>query len=125
MDDHDEIDGVEVFLAVEAPCEVGSLVGVAVESTTSGASESEDAVAKFCVQFEDVAYEERDVHVVAELVEELLGVPVCHSFTRQGIWSSFMTWLTSSPSIFCRLSPAARRRDAVAMLLTCRGNPLA
>jgi hypothetical protein len=60
LDDHDEIDGVEVALAVETACEIGSRVGGAVEAVTAGALESEYIIATVW-QTEDVADEIRDV----------------------------------------------------------------
>jgi hypothetical protein len=78
LDQHDEVDGVEVALAVETACEIGSRVGGAVEALTAGALESECPFTSLVWQTEDVADEIRDVHVVSELVEERLRVSVRH-----------------------------------------------
>ena len=77
-DQHDEIDGVEIALAVKTACEIGSGVGGAVEAMTAGALESEYTFTDAVLQTEDVADEIRDVHVVSELVEERLRVSVRH-----------------------------------------------
>jgi hypothetical protein len=41
LDDHDDVDGIEVLLATEASCEVGLRIGSGVELGTDGAEESE------------------------------------------------------------------------------------
>ena len=42
--DHDDVDGIEVFLATEASCEVGLGIGGGVELGTEGAEEAEVAL---------------------------------------------------------------------------------
>jgi len=57
VDEHGEVDSVEVGVAVEASCEVGFGVGGGVEFVASGAQESEVSLGGFAGEAEDVGDE--------------------------------------------------------------------
>lgn len=125
FDGHGEVDGVEVSLAGEAACEVGSGVGGGVEPGTLWAEEAEVAVDGFGGDVKYVRDKDGDGEGVSEFPEGLFGVAVWHGVCPQVRRNSFMVWLTRASLIFLAFWEAAWMRQAVAMLLITLGMPAA
>jgi hypothetical protein len=65
LDDHDEVDGVEVALTTEAAAEIGAWIGGRIELFADGTEEAEDAFASFARPAEVKANHSLDSDVVA------------------------------------------------------------
>ena len=81
---HDDVDGVEVAPAMEAPGEVGFGVGGGVEGVTDRAEETETAVEGFIVDMEGIRDEGDDLDAVAELAQVVFGEGCGHGRLRVG-----------------------------------------
>jgi hypothetical protein len=64
--DHDEVDGVEVFLTSKAPGEIGPRVGGGVEVVAEGTEESEIPFLDACRQVEVKTDEVKDGYLVPQ-----------------------------------------------------------
>lgn len=81
--DHDEVDGIEVLLALEAAPEVGSRVDSGIEVGAKGAEEAHVAVADL-PGYAEVSYDRGGFDVVSQRAELFCGDALSHrSFSRQ------------------------------------------
>jgi hypothetical protein len=65
LDDHDEVNGVEVALAAEAAAEIGTWIGGRIELFTDWTEEAEDAFASFAGPAEATVNQSVDRDLVA------------------------------------------------------------
>ena len=81
---HDEVDGVKVFVAPEAPGEVGLRVSGRVELVADGAEEAEEALGDLVRDEEHLGDDEVDRDVVSEAEECLPWDAVRHEGAFRG-----------------------------------------
>jgi hypothetical protein len=75
-DDHDDIDGIEVFLTAEAACQIGFGIGGGLELRAEGTQKTEISVRDFAGDAQKISDEPRDGDVISKHSEFFLGIRV-------------------------------------------------
>ena len=120
---HDQVNRVEVFLAIKTSCQIGFMICGCMKAMTQRTSEPEHFLAVLYLKIQQINNNRIDGYLISEHSEKICSVMFCHCATFYGRENSAMVSFTKGSVIFFRLRAAALIRQAVATLLICRGTP--
>jgi len=120
---HDQVDRVEVLLAIKTSGQVGFVICGGMKAITQRTSEPEYFEVVSHLKVQQIDNNRINGDLVSEHSEKIRRVIFWHCVTSYGRENSAIVSFTKGSVICFRLFAAALIRQAVATLLICRGTP--